>query len=245
MNRSTADIARDMAATSPGTRLPCPFCGSALRSDNLAKHLDKVHAGEASDGQTRWVGEDKGSGLVLTITLTVVMIGGVSAMGLLSAGRLGAIVFAALLVVALGLVVLSLAGKIPARLVISEGTVRCRMLFGLRSREVPLQCSLEVGAATRLRSTALVPNYAAHQDHSTSHEEVRFGQYLRLHTGTRSVVVACKSGTGFRSHWAPTTWKQGAKRKTWDITLSRQSFIALEYHLAASGLLQPADGEHA
>jgi hypothetical protein len=77
------------------------------------------------------------------------------------------------------------------------------------------------------------------RSHGT-YEKVRAGVYLRF---APNITVGCPKGTGARKHWSPRAWSAGQSTRFWDITIDRETMVALEYALAARGILSPRKDE--
>jgi hypothetical protein len=126
------------------------------------------------------------------------------------------------------LLLLGLFGALRATLTMGDAGIELRYFFGMRRRNVPFPASIEVGALTQRRASPVLPNV---------HEEVKAGTYLRLSGGSSNVTVGSTKGTGFRKHWSPAGWRAASKLGAWDITISREDLVRLEYQLAHRGML--------
>jgi hypothetical protein len=130
---------------------------------------------------------------------------------------------------------LSIFDVLPARIE-SDGT-RLRLVWGagLLTREVSLRGPIEVGRLRERRSAIGASSVDTH----TGAEDVSAGHYLRIDDGRRHITVGASKGTGLRKHWAESALRAGPPRRRWDLQVDRPAMVALEYHLAALGLLTP------
>lgn len=223
-------IARQLAAASPTSMLPCPRCASSVRADNLEGHLAKVHAAPAPAIGRGWRGVDRRAQRDLTVVLVVCGVAGAALVGTHHDAQPLALVAGCVLGPLAVLLILAAAGVLRATLKLQADALVLRYLFGLRRRRVRLPAALESGSLTRLRPSVI-------SEHQV--DEVRAGTYLRLSDGRRHIVVASERGTGFRKHWSPRHWRGGPKRRSCDITLQLPDVVALEYQLAYRSMLSP------
>jgi hypothetical protein len=232
-SRTTAvAIARDLAAAHPAAKLPCPVCGTTLRADNLDKHLQKTHAATApTTAQLHWRGTDRRAIRPLLALAILCALALAALQGALARGYgPPQIALSAVLVLVLALIALAVFERLPASLTLDGDTLRLRYCLGLLTRTVRLPASLEVGTLVQFRHDLTTPD----EVHATG-QDVRSGHYLRL----ADLTIACTHKSGFRSHWNPSGWRPGPRRRAWDITLGRAAEVELEYQLAARGMLSP------
>ncbi|KIG18572.1 hypothetical protein DB30_00257 [Enhygromyxa salina] len=232
--------ARRLAGAHPQATLPCPGCAASVKAQNLERHLAKLHAGalQAAGGETQRVtlgGADRwivrpAIGLVV---VWAVVVTGVFASGVALTNPLMAGIGAALLVV-FTVLLLALLGVFRARLVLEHDHVQLRCGLGLVSRSLQLPTELEVGSLIERKDSSLT-NLSS----NAVAEDRRVGRYLRLVNGGRAITVGAAKAAGLGQHWAAGGWRAGSKRRGWDISVDRETMIALEYYLAGRGLLQP------
>ncbi len=227
-------IARRLASAHPEVMLPCPVCATSLRASNLDAHLGKVHAGVAASGS--FVGHDRR--VVRDLFVVCVVLGALSlGLEIASGGAvtlwLGALV--GFVAIALGGALGGAMGLFRARLVIGDDRVRLEHTFGLRRCEVPLRSRIEVGRIVTVR-----PEAGSASDVQIG-TEVDHGAYLRLVSDAATITVGVRRGTGFRKHWADRGFRSGERRQRWDVTVDRAAMVALEYALAAAGVLSPRE----
>jgi len=241
----TISIARELARNQPQTSLPCPVCGASLKAVNLERHLQQVHAAAAPSvvanaAPLHLSGADR---RVLWLTLVpgaswlAMVVGWAALSGQLLTGTLRIGLFAAGLLLLLGLPSLVLLGCVRASLVLNGSTVELRYACGLLRCALELPAALEVGSIWDRRPSAGM----AQHDHAAT-ENVRIGSYLRLMHAGRSLTIGCTQGPSLKKRWATSNLRSGPRRRHWDITLDVVSCVALEYHLAARNLLTPRAG---
>jgi hypothetical protein len=236
----TVALARQLAVAHPNSMLACPACPASVDAANLERHLAKVHAtllqGPPASGPLRLDGVDKRSFVVLMGLFVAWIVVTVVVFAVLKVPLTDASVAAlgGSLLVCSGLPTAAALGVFKAHLELDDQRLRLRWLFGVASREVPLPAELETGTATDTRSK---PPGLSGADQSS--ETVRFGSYLRLTGGGRSICVASPKLGGLGQRWAPGPWTRAGDRRYWDITLDRSALVALETRLAARGQLSP------
>lgn len=232
ISESALVVARDLAAAHPAAKLPCPACGQSLRADNLSKHLEKVHAGVRAVAMTSWSGADRRILRPLLFVTIAWTLGWGAALAVLPQQhfQLLAGVLAAGLFACMGLMGLAGFDKLGARLVLTGDALQLRYGLGLLRHRVGLPATITAGRVFRARQEAIVQDDAVHEP---GHKEGA-GAYLRLTHGGASVVVRCPHDCGLGQHWAV---ERGPNRDSHDISLDRAAFVALEYALAARGLL--------
>lgn len=120
----------------------------------------------------------------------------------------------------------------PCTLAIDGDAMVLRYALGMRQRVVPLLCAIEVGAILTTRPDAIL------QEHGPTVTE-RTGSYLRL-VGDKAITIGCGNSTLFAEHWRPEGWTKGARRKSCDVVVTRETMVAIEYALAKRGVLVPA-----
>lgn len=102
----------------------------------------------------------------------------------------------------------------------------------LGRKHVALPCSIAYGSLVTTRLDPTMTSYA--DDMNVAGETVRAGQYMCL---DEVLTIGTRQSTHFSSHWTGAT-RSGPRRRA-DITVSRESFVAIEYALAACGALRP------
>jgi hypothetical protein len=107
--------------------------------------------------------------------------------------------------------------------------------LGLSRRIVALPCPVEIGARTGRRPDAVMASYA--DDMNVAAETVKVGRYLRL-AGDRAITIGCAGNTGMTRHWRG--WRDGGPARRCDLVVGREAMVAIEYALAARGMLLPA-----
>jgi hypothetical protein len=215
--------------------LPCPVCAVSLKAANLDPHLAKVHPG-AVDPQPPWRGVDR---RVVVSSLAVVGVALVATVAALAAGVVrpgGAAAWALVAsLVALSLVGLAAAaGRMRATLSLEGDSLVLRHTFGLGRRAARLPTALTFGGLEALRPDPATSAYAT----DPTPAAVRAGWYLRV----GDVVVGCRRSTSFPAHWDAAGWRPGARRLTCDVLVTPDVMVALEYALAARGMLAPIAG---
>jgi hypothetical protein len=231
--------ARRLAAARPQAMLPCPVCAASVRGENLARHVDGKHAGVPV--ASSWVGRDRRVRRTLT-GLLVVALAAVGVVAVLDrdarpvVGHAPAAVVAAFCVVAAALAMAAVVatGVFRARLTLSDDALSLRYALGTRRRRVRLPARVEVGRLERVRGSGASPG-----DAPAPGTVEPAGTYLAVVAGRRRLAVGCAVGTGLRGHWSG--WRQGRKRRAWDVTLRQGDFVALQYGLYEHGLLRPRD----
>jgi hypothetical protein len=227
------DTARRIAKSHPGALLPCPFCASSGKGENLAGHLTKVHANaplppaaipsEKIVTVPAWRGADARA----VVTLLVALIPfGLAMVACIALEQPRVLQIASLIAFALVLVLVFAAWfrKIPARLALAENAIVLRGLVAKRSVDLP--CEIEAGTIRDSRPEAIHGS----TDYNTPSVSFDAGTYLRF-AGAREIVVACRAKASYLG--AP----KGPKRTSWDIELPREAFVALQYALVERGLL--------
>jgi hypothetical protein len=228
--------ARDLALRAPQGMLPCPVCAASVRGVNLARHLESKHP-DAPDTSS-WSGQDRRVRRPL-LGLLVVALVGVVALGAVAPGQ-DPVVGQAPREVVIGFLVVAFAllaagvlstGLVKARLSVEDDQLVLRYALGFARRRVRLGgATVESGGLERLRSTG----NSSSSDYSATIEAA--GTYLAVDAGRR-LVVGCSTGTGLRGHWSG--WRQGPKRRRWDIDLDPAAFVGVQYALHRQGLLAP------
>jgi len=118
----------------------------------------------------------------------------------------------------------------PTQLVLCDDTVTLRHVVGLVRRVARLPSVVEAGGLLGYRTSP-----GGQQGYyNVPGEQIKAGSYLRI-AGPSSILVSCPSNAGTKAQW--TGWTQGPRLRLADITVSRVAMIALEYHLAARGVL--------
>ncbi|WP_106088930.1 hypothetical protein [Enhygromyxa salina] len=210
-----------------------------MKGQNLERHLTKLHApllqttGEPASvtlrGADRWIVRPA-IGLLVGWAVVVT---GVFTVKVQLSNQLMAGVGASLLVV-FTILLLALLGVFKAQLRLEHDQLKLRCGFGLMSRSLRLPVELEVGSLIERKDSSLTnlsSNMVA--------EDKRVGRYLRLVSGGTAITVGASKAAGLGQHWADSGWRVGAKRRAWNISVDRESMVALEYYLAGRGLLQP------
>ena len=236
---SIIDSARRIAKSNPDALLPCPLCASSVKGANLASHITKVHADATLppaaiphariDTVPAWRGSD--ANVLVTILLAMIPVGGL-AVATLVLEMSQPVSIAALIAFTLVLVLafVALFRKVPARLALAENALVLRGLIAKRSVDLP--CEIETGTLVESRPDAIHSSV----EYNTPSVERDAGTYLRF-AGSREIVVACRAKASALG--AP----RGPKRKTWDIELPREAFVALQYELIDRGLLAVERGD--
>lgn len=237
---ATVAIARSLAAAHPNATLPCPECAAVVNAGNLDRHLGKVHPTvpleSPPDAIVRLTGVDHRIRrplyvlpIMWAIAVTIVF-----AMGGPINDTIMAIIGASLLLHCAPLVAAML-GVFRAHLELDGEHVRLRWGFGRSTIQLPAE--LESGGWVERRASVL-----DHQQETGSAQDENVGAYLRLSQGNAVITVGAHEGVGLRKHWAAGGWRKGPKRRSCDIRVDRNALVAIEYHLAARGLLIPPQG---
>ena len=127
-------------------------------------------------------------------------------------------------------------GIAPCSLLIEEEAIVLSHWLGLAKRRVTLPCEIEIGS---LWGTQLEAGSPLAADYNVPAITVRAGSYLRLIAGA-SITIGCKQAGELRQRWDHVGWRDGKRRGRCDILVRREALIAVEYALAALGLLVPA-----
>lgn len=230
---SLAATARRIAKSHPDALLPCPFCASSVKGENLTNHITKVHANEAVPPAATpsakivtvpaWLGTDARALVTLLLAMIPAALISVATITLEQPRILqiaATIVFALVLLLAFA----ALFRRIPARLALAQNAIIVRGLFAKRSVDLP--CVIVAGTMRDSRPDAV------HRSSDDNTPSISFdaGTYLSF-AGPREIVVACRAKASHLG--AP----KGAKRTSWDIELPREAFVALQYSLVERGLL--------
>ncbi len=227
------DTARRIAKAHPEALLPCPLCASSVKGANLASHIAKVHADvtpppaaipRATIGTVpAWRGSDARALVTLLLLMIPALIGAIATL-VLDLPRVIHAPFAIAFMLLLVLAFVALLRKVPAKLALAENALVLRGLFAKRSVDLP--CVIETGTIRDSRPDVV----HASTEHDTPSVEFDAGTYLRF-VGPREIVVACRAKASRLGA------ARGPKRKTWDIELPREAFVALQYELIDRRLL--------
>jgi hypothetical protein len=220
-------VAKDLVDKHPRARLPCPVCATSLNAVNLVNHIEKQHAGESVP--TTFKGTD---GRIFVASLVAILACGIVGAAIQLVAPFGAQHLATMVVLGIGVAavflgLLGLASMLPARLELGEKSVTLVYALGLVQKRVPLPIGVQIGSVVEGRSSPGA-NQSAHDEPST---EVKAGTYVKI----GSIVIGCPSHASPAVHWKG--WTQGPARRIVDATLPRAAIVALEYHLAANGVL--------
>jgi hypothetical protein len=238
MADSTVAIARSLAAAHPNAVLPCPACPASVNASNLEQHLGKVHPTALQQsspaGPVQLIGVDRHIRRPLLAIPFVWLIGvvGLVAAGLPLTDVSVAIIGASLLPFGFLPIFAALRGVFRARIEL-EGDV-VRLMGALRRSTVQLPAKLESG---KLLERA--DNVLDHQQETGPGIDKHVGVYLCLQRDGASITVGAAKAASLGKDWAAQGWSKGPARRTWDITVDRNALVAIEYHLAARGLLIP------
>jgi hypothetical protein len=234
----TVAIARSLAAAHPNATLPCPLCSASVNAVNLEQHLGKVHATALQDASSgaivRLTGVDRRIRRPLFALPVVWLLAALSSViaGVPLTDASVAIMGAGLLVFGFVPVFVALRGLVQARIELEGEVVRLIWAFGRTT--VALPAKLESG---RLLERAA--NVLDHQHETGPGTDKHAGVYLCLRQDGTSITVGAPKAAGLGKDWAANGWSKGPARRSWDITVDRNALVAIEYHLAARGLLSP------
>lgn len=223
----------------PKAMLPCPICVASLRGENLRRHIEKVHpqATIERDAPAVLIGKDRRFGRELIALLAAFLAGVSLPIALLAGGQLPdwiAISVSAVVTLLVGAISAASFGAFSARLEMNEDTILLRYALGLRRRSCRVAGPIEVGRLWEYRHDPTMRTIDTPTD--TKHDA---GFFVRIKDGSARITVGCPRGTAFRKHWAETDWSNASSTRFWDITLSREEMVALEYGLVARSLLKP------
>jgi hypothetical protein len=231
-------IARSLAAAHPNTALPCPLCSASVNAVNLEQHLGKVHATALQEsspgGALRLAGVDRRVRRPL-FALPIVGVLGIVAIviaGVPLTDASVAIMTASFLLFGFVPVFVALRGLLKARIELDGDAVRLFWAFGTTTVRLPAQ--LESGQLIERADDVL-----EHQQETGRGTDKHAGVYLCLRQGDGSITVGAPKAAGLGKNWGAQGWSKGADRRSWDITVDRNALVAIEYHLAARGLLTP------
>lgn len=119
-----------------------------------------------------------------------------------------------------------------ARLVMGPERLQLRYAFGLLVVELGVPFTLELGSLFRRKESGV-----GSQNHEFSVvEEERVGNYVRLASSGRAIIVGLARGTNVRAERGPDGWRRGPKRRRCDISLDRAASAALVERLGRSNL---------
>jgi len=235
----TLAIARQFAALHPEASLPCPSCAASLKARNLDRHLAEVHqlGPQATLATSALRGVDGRAVRVLVVPLLLwcLAVGVLGLLQTLYGLELGDAsgVAAVVLLVAAGLPpLLASLNLLRAELVLGERQLELRYCWGLLRLQVALPVELEHGGWWGNRQAA-----GMHQHEHSVPEAVRFGGYLRLKNANSSLIVGSRKSAQLRQHWDGAS--TGPRQRRCDLALDVTSMVALQYYLAARGLLRP------
>ncbi len=234
-------MSRSLAAAEPESMLPCPLCAAAVRGDNLARHLEKVHgerqpSSEPAPGTYRWTGPFRR--LPPLAFLPLVAAAGWAALVLVAGLHLPApadlVIITALLLTFFALVIAAEADRLTASMTFDGKTFSLRRSLGFRSRRVHLPATLEVGSVMEnvVANTRIGDQFYAY-DKGTR----RVGGYLRLDDGAGEITVA--GNPSVKELWDGSDLRVGKRRLRYDLRLDPPAFATLVYALAARGMLHP------
>lgn len=225
--------ARSLAAAHPAATLPCPVCGVSLKAANLDGHLAKVHPG-AADARPPWRGVDRRIVRTAAVALGLMVAGMTAALGAsaVTPGTPAAAALVGVCVALSGLLFAAFMGATRATLTLDGDALVLRHSLGLGRRVARLPCAPTVGTIERPPADAAGGAY----DVGPGGPPVPAGWYLQV----GGVTVGCRQSTGFRDHWHPGGWRAGGRRMTYDVLVTREVMVAIEYALAARGALSPA-----
>lgn len=236
---ATVAIARSLAAAHPSATLPCPECSAIVNASNLVRHLGKVHPTTRVESQpdsvVRLTGVDRRiqwplAGLPILWVIGVAIL---FALGLPMTDASMIIVGASLLLSCAPLLAAML-GVFRAHLELDGEQLRLRWGFGGSTIRLPAR--LESGRLFERRASVL-----DHQQETGPAHDEDVGVYLQLGDGNARLTVGAQKAVGLSKHWAAQGWSKGPKRRRCDIMVDRNALVAIEYHLAARGLLTPRD----
>ncbi|NUP07851.1 MAG: hypothetical protein HOW73_17525 [Polyangiaceae bacterium] len=228
--------ARRLAATHPQAKLPCPVCVNAVKATNLDGHLAKVHPG-ATSAMSPWRGTDRRiviwatAATLLGMAIAMIAIGS----GSIRHGTGAAYALLAGFLAPLLVAVAGLASVWGGTLAIDGDVIVLRHSFGLGRRRIRLPCTIESGPLFVSRSTSVTATY----DMNHPSKDVRVGSYLRLANGRRGITIASTGDSPFRETWNRAGWTAGKRRHWCDVKVRRDVLVAIEYELAARGMLVP------
>jgi hypothetical protein len=228
-------IARSLAAAHPTATLPCPLCSANVNAVNLEQHLGKVHPTTPQESvPVRLTGVDR---RIRRLLLALPIVGLLGIIGVVIAGvpltdATVGIMIASLLLFGFVPVFVALRGLFKARLELDADVVRLTWAFGTTTVRLPAK--LESGQLLERADDVL-----DHQQETGSGTDRHAGVYLCLEQGGVSITVGAPKAAGLGKSWAAQGWSKGLDRRAWDITVDRNALVAIEYHLAARGLLTP------
>lgn len=247
--------ARRLAVEFPLAMLPCPICGDSLQAKALDAHLTAQHLVPPGGVVAQaWEplslkGEDR-SLRSAAIAFPLLAVAALPAAILLGAPLedYAPRLMLAVLLITLSLVAVYLSKIAPARITLDANTIRLRYGLGLFWCRLALSSKREVGS--------LEANFRGGELEPAAWERV--GPYLRFVAGWSSITVGCvsfggsaspwaatfkanraKSASGLGRYWNSSAWREGGKRRRWDITLDPGAFAALQYGLVVRGVLSP------
>ncbi len=231
LNPTPIDTARSLAAAYPTAMLPCPVCAVSLKAAHLDHHLAKVH-GNAAAAATPWRGTDR------RVIWTAITFVGVALVGMLAVVTSGSFVPGGALAMSmvavecgfLALLTAAYLGAFKATIVLDGDTLVLRHSFGLGRLRATLPASIETGSLLRPRG-----GVHASDPHAGP---VRDGWYLRV----GDITIGCLQSTSFPTHWSPTGWRKAKPRMTRDVNVDQSTMVAIEYALAARGVLRLTGG---
>jgi hypothetical protein len=145
----------------------------------------------------------------------------------------GITLLAGLAVILVALVV-GRAGRLRARVEVTDRAVILHHRLGTGTTRVALPAHVESGSLIRHVGGSGGDESGSGGD--AGYDE-HVGTYLRLGSGLGAITVGCPSSTKVRKHWEG--WAPARPRTRWDITLAPAEFVAFQYELAGRGVLLP------
>lgn len=241
-------IARGLAAAHPDALLPCPVCCASLKGNDLDKHLFKVHevavrnAAITLAGDCTWSGIDNrlfmylAGGMGFTVVSLAVMLvwfrdpGSISGEGLV--GLRSILVWTAGAGVAAVPATLCVHDRLRMVVRLEGNALKWRGRLGLSWHTVRLPTVLTVGVLQNwLLTVSATPT-----TEDPEYVEVSVSSYLSFGTRRAPFVVGCRQKCTFNTHWTRGV-RVGRKRIGRHLMVNQETFAALQYQLAARGML--------
>jgi hypothetical protein len=204
-----------------------------VKGANLESHLAKVHP-DPEPLRTEFRGVDHATripalvGILISVFGLLLVTNCTSVWGDVSLG-----VTILVQLVSLALLLSSLLGWLPGRLTVGSRGLELTTCLGLVTKRLSLPPgTVETGRLMERRTQSVGPHheeFGAH-DHGV-------GVYVRLRSGRTMLTLGGKNVSRLAHRWIGVP--DGRKRRHCDAVFDRSALVAVEYALAAHGVLRP------
>lgn len=233
-------IATRLASEYPTNLFPCPGCAAAVKGENLAGHLRKVHP-EADSRPVEPIvrGSDRMMQVWMFPLPWLVVAGFFAAAAMQSIEvdvRLTMGVFIAAFVLASMPLAIAWCGGFPASIEVGTGAMTFRHFLGLGRRTVNFDLRIQTGKIVEER---VDPKFGDGGDYPGSVYVLRVGSYLRfIDADGRAFTAGAKRSTHSLRFWE-VEHAHAKRRRFWNIQLDNEELVRLQYLLAERGVLVP------